>query len=79
MTVLYIYKFNSSYKETSDNYWIVYYHKPYCRIGPYLIGLISALYLYSFKNETAQESYFKRAADRLHNSKYLRWSFYLIG
>lgn len=79
MTVLYIYEFSSSYKATSGNYWIVYYHKPYCRIGPYLIGLLSALYLYSFRNETPSESYFKRAADWLHTSKWIRWIFYALG
>lgn len=65
MTILFIYDFNASYQKTAPNYWIVYYQKPYCRIGPYFIGLISALYLYSFKHETPEESYFKRAIDHL--------------
>ena len=60
-----VYKFNASYQAITADYWIIYYEKPYCRIGAYLVGLLSALYLYSFKHETPQESFFKRAADKL--------------
>lgn len=79
MIILFVYDFNSSYKAISGNYWIVYYQKPYCRIGAYFIGLISALYLYSFKNESPDESFFKRAADWLDQSKIIRWAFYFFG
>jgi len=77
--ILTVYNFNSSYKAVSGNYWIVYYQKPYCRIGAYFIGLLSAIFLYSFKNETREESFFKRTADKLDKSSIIRWSFYLVG
>jgi len=79
IVILVIYDFNSSYKKVTTNYWIIYYQKPYCRIGAYLIGLLSALLLYSFKNETSQESVFKRIADKIDRVKFLWWSFYFIG
>ena len=79
IVILIVYDFSASYKENTPDYLIVYYEKPYCWIGAYLVGLLSALYLYSFKNETPEESYFKRAADKLDKSKLIWWSFYVIG
>ena len=71
IVILVVYNFNASYKAIDSNYLITYYEKPYCRIGAYLVGLLSGLYLYSFKNETPEESFFKRAADKLDKLKLL--------
>lgn len=38
---------NSS--ENGDNYGDYYYNKPYCRVGPYALGIITALVVYSYK------------------------------
>ena len=79
MIILSIYDFSSSYKDATDDYWHIYYHKPWCRIGPYMVGLLSALLLYSFKNETRQESVFKRFADRIDKSFVMSFVFYTLG
>lgn len=69
MIILFVYDFSSSYKGATDDYWYIYYHKPWCRIGPYMVGLLSALILYSFKNETRSESAIKRFSDVIDKSK----------
>lgn len=77
--ILFIYDFSSSYKGATDDYWYIYYHKPWCRIGPYMVGLLSALILYSFKNETKSESAIKRFADVIDKSKLWRVFCYTLG
>jgi uncharacterized membrane protein len=44
-----------------------------------MVGLLSALFLYSFKNETRAESAIKKFADRIDNSRMIRVLFYAVG
>lgn len=79
LAILAIYDFSPSYFRAKDNYFQVYYSKPYNRIFPYFIGLLSSLVLYSFKNETREQSVFKRFGDYIDKTKWFRFFLYIGG
>ena len=45
------YNLSPSYFRTNDDYYRYFYHRPFARIGPFTIGFIAALMLYSFHND----------------------------
>jgi len=68
-----------SYFEATDNFYKLYYHRPWARIPPFFVGVIVAVLLYSFKNEEASESKCKRMMDKIDNSKKIRMIMYVSG
>lgn len=72
-------KFNPAYARTGDDYYSVYYMKPWNRIFPYSVGLITALFLYSHNNEHADQSNFKRITNIIDRSRCVRWFMYATG
>lgn len=78
-TITTLYDFSASYKAAKDNYFTVYYGKPYNRIAPYMLGLVTALFLYAYKNDEATNSRMKRWMDHIDTKKWLRMLMYLGG
>mmetsp|Transcript_7217 Transcript_7217/g.8192 ORF Transcript_7217/g.8192 Transcript_7217/m.8192 type:complete len:491 (+) Transcript_7217:507-1979(+) len=68
-----------SYFEATDSYYKLYYHRPFARIAPFTIGVLVALLLYSFHNETPEASVFKRVMDKVHSSRLVRVAMYVVG
>jgi peptidoglycan/LPS O-acetylase OafA/YrhL len=58
--ILYINDFSPSMKETKENYFRVFYMKPYMRIAPFFIGIYLGLFIYSFRNDEPELSLIKR-------------------
>lgn len=77
--VAYAYNLRPSYFEATNDYWDWYYYRPYIRIPPFTIGVFTALMLYSFNFEKADESRLKRWMDKVHESRALRMLLYFIG
>jgi len=44
----------ASYLNSDDEYWSIYYYKPYTRIHGYLIGLVLGCEYFKFKYECPQ-------------------------
>ena len=44
-----------SYFTYKDEYWTVYYIKPYSRIPAFLVGMLAGCSYYSFKHEDPDE------------------------
>ena len=42
---------SASYFTYKDEYWTVYYEKPFVRVPAYLIGIVFGCSYYSFKHE----------------------------
>jgi peptidoglycan/LPS O-acetylase OafA/YrhL len=70
---------NPSYVRATDDYYHLYYHRPWARIAPFFIGVVIALLLHSFKNDTAEESRCKRLMDKIDQSKPIRLVMYITG
>ena len=68
-----------SYLKMTDNYYLYYYHRPFARIGAFTIGVLAALMLFSFKNESSESSILKRTMDKINNYRTIRIIMYLIG
>ena len=68
-----------SYFETTDDYSRHYYHRPWARIPPFFVGVIVAVLLHSFKNDTPEESRLKRIMDKINESKIIRIIMYVSG
>lgn len=72
VVILYIEDFSPSLKSVRENYYRVYYMKPYMRISPFLIGIYLGLFIYSFRNDEPELSLIKRLCDRVKESWILR-------
>ena len=48
---------SASYFTYKDEYWTVFYEKPWSRMPAYLIGMIMGCTYYSYKHEDAQEDF----------------------
>jgi hypothetical protein len=70
MYILMSFGFKASYKESTDDYFIYYYQRPYCRIAPFFVGLIAAFSFYSYKFE--EGTFWNKASNRLHTRGVLR-------
>jgi len=79
MVILYIEGFSPSFLRVKENYYRVYYMKPYMRISPFLIGLYMGLVIYSFRNDSAEDSIIKRFCDKVKSSWVLRQLYYWSG
>lgn len=51
MIVILVNNLSVSYFTYNDEYWTVYYVKPYARLPVFLIGLLAGCSFYSFKHE----------------------------
>lgn len=60
IVILSIEGFSPSFLRIKENYYRVYYMKPYMRIAPFLLGLYLGLIVYSFRNDSAQDSIIKK-------------------
>ena len=60
---------SASYFTYSDDYWTVYYVKPYSRINQFLIGVLSGCLYYSYQREWEQPSKFTNFLSKLKESK----------
>ena len=46
---------SASYFTYTDEYWSVFYEKPYARIPAYLLGIVWGCTYFSYKHETGEE------------------------
>ena len=58
--ILQLSEFGPSLFRIKENYYRVYYTKPYMRIPPFLIGIYLGIFLYAFRNDESSESIIKR-------------------
>ena len=74
ITIFYANKYNLevSAKRSTDHYNEYFYRTAYSRIAPFTIGVFVALLLYSFKNESEDESILKRWMDKINSSLLIR-------
>ena len=79
IALAYVDNMSPSYFEANDRYYKFYYHRPWARIAPFFVGVIVAVLLYSFNNETPEESRLKRIMDKLDQSKAFRIVLYILG
>lgn len=74
-----LYELSPSYMDVKPDYYLVYYWKPWCRIAPFLIGITTALFLYSFNSDSASDSKVKRIMNKIDENKGLRLLMYFFG
>ena len=55
---------SASYFTYNDEYWTIYYQKPYTRLPAYLIGLIFGCHYFSFKHENSEQEFYQNQARR---------------
>ena len=79
IAVAYSYNLRPSYFEATDDYFNLYYYRPYIRIPPFIIGVLTALCLYSYNFESAEQSRLKRIMDKVHTSALVRYIMYFFG
>lgn len=79
VVILYVHEFSPSFLRLKENYYRVYYMKPYMRIPPFLIGVFLGLFIYSFRNDEPELSFIKRVSDRVYNSWIVRQMCYWVG
>lgn len=68
VVVLYLVDFSPSFLRIKENYYRVYYTKPYMRIPPFFLGIYLGLFLYSYRNDSYEDSIIKRFCDKIRNS-----------
>ena len=73
------YDLNASYRYVDHEYYSYYYSPPYSKIASYTIGILVAIMLYSFKNETEEESILKKIMNRIDNQLIIRAIMYVLG
>jgi len=49
---------SASYFTFKDEYWTIFYQKPYTRLPAYLIGMIFGCSYYTFKHEDAEQEFY---------------------
>lgn len=77
--ILMIEDFSPSFYAIKENYYRVYYMKPYMRISPFIIGILLGLFVYSHRNDALEDSVIKRFCDRVQKSWIIRQLFYWVG
>lgn len=70
---------SASYFTYSDEYWTIYYVKPYARINPFLIGAICGCLYYSYQREIENPSFSTNVMSKLYESKMLQALFLTVG
>ena len=68
-----------SYLKATESYYFYFYHRPFARVGPFTVGVLAALMLFSFKNESPENSLIKRFMDKISNHRAIRIVMYLLG
>ena len=68
-----------SYLKATESYYFYFYHRPFARIGPFTVGVLAALMLFSFKNESPENSLIKRFMDKISNHRAIRIVMYFLG
>ncbi len=71
MTVVSANSLSASYFTYQDEYWTIFYVKPYTRINQFLIGAISGATYYSYQREWEIPSCFTNALSRIRESRFL--------
>ena len=81
LTLYFIIKYDvkATYSEISHNYYSYYYYPAYSRFAPFTIGILVAMMLYSFKNETEEESIWKKIMNKIDNQIIIRAIMYILG
>ena len=78
-SILYAEDYSPSYIAIREDYYRVYYMKPYMRIAPFLQGIYLGFILYCFRNDEAEYSIYKRFCDKIKDSWILRQICYWGG
>lgn len=73
------YDYKPSLISVPDHFFGYFYAKPYCRIGPFFIGLLTAFCLYSIRYDNPETSFFRRIGDRINSSTCFRFFLYITG
>jgi peptidoglycan/LPS O-acetylase OafA/YrhL len=77
--ILYNEEYSPSYLRIREDYYRVYYMKPYMRIAPFLLGVYLGFILFCFRNDQPETSFRKRFCDSIKNSWILRQVCYWVG
>ncbi len=77
--VFYHYTLSLSISRSSGNTRSVYYIKPYCRINPYLIGVLFAWMYQSFKSPSNGLQIFTRINRAVMELRLVRYAMYIAG
>lgn len=70
---------NPSHFKAGANFDKYFYHRPFARIGPFTIGVVTALMLYSYHNDAANSNATKRAMDVINSNVVVRATMYVVG
>ena len=68
-----------SYFTYKDEYWTVYYIKPYSRIPAFLVGMLAGCSYYSFKHEDPDEQRIAKILEALQFSKVRAMISHIVG
>ena len=77
--ILYSESYSPSFLAIREDYYRVYYMKPYTRIAPFLQGVYLGFILYWFRNDESETSFRKRFWETIKNSWILRQIWYWFG
>lgn len=79
MSVILANSLSASYFTYKDEYWTVYYVKPYSRLPVFLIGVLAGCYYFSFKNEDVEQYRIPKILQALQHSPIRAIASTLIG
>lgn len=68
--------------ENQKQYMDDLYYKPYCRVGPYFIGLLGGFIYHAYKKHKIGEDFDPLAgsiAAGINKNRYIRWGCYAVG
>lgn len=77
--ILALQDYSPSFLRLREDYYRVYYMKPYMRITPFLIGILLGFFIYSFRNDAHEDSIVKRFCDAVKHSALWRHVCYWGG
>lgn len=78
MLVIYHHEFYVTYRENSADYFYYYYNMPWNRCPPFFIGMLVALFYYSYKKLDRETSLAARFSYFVRERRYMRWLGYLL-
>jgi len=79
LSVILANSFSVSYFTYRDEYWTIYYVKPYARIPAFLIGVLAGCAYYSFKREVLESSRMAQAISKAADSNLMTVIWNVIG
>ena len=68
-----------SYRNVKPNYYESYYNVPWCRCGPFILGMFFGFGYFSFKYIDREASKMTRVSLLIRDKRILRWTGYLLG